>query len=226
MDASLRLPAPPRPASKPLLTLGVVCGHGLLLWALVQLGVVQRVVQAAQPLAVRLVSTPEAPRPVERLPEPPRPQPPAAVALVVPAVTIDTPQVASPREAPAVEVVAAPAPPAPSVVAVAPPAPPAPPPAAAPVRVDMSQLRYRVEPPVALPRLSRRLRETGTVVLHVVIDTQGVPRSVTLRQSSGFARLDEQALSAMRQARFVPCTENGRPVECEANAPIAYELEN
>ena len=79
---------------------------------------------------------------------------------------------------------------------------------------------------VQVPRLSRRARESGTVLLHVVVDVQGLPRSVTLRQSSGHPRLDEQAVAAMRAARFVPCTDNGRAVECEADAPIVYELES
>ncbi|MCK7497523.1 MAG: energy transducer TonB [Comamonadaceae bacterium] len=92
--------------------------------------------------------------------------------------------------------------------------------------VPPSALRYLVEPPVAVPLASRRLRETGTVVLRVVVDVRGNPRSVTLRRSSGFPRLDEQALGAMRQARFAPCTDEGRPVECESDAPIVYELEN
>jgi protein TonB len=47
-----------------------------------------------------------------------------------------------------------------------------------------------------------------------------------LQRSSGFARLDEQALAAMRQARFAPCTEHGMPIECESSAALAYDLEN
>lgn len=228
MDTSLRLPDPPSARAKPMLTLGVVAGHAVLLWALLHLGVVEHVVRAAQPLAVRLVSAPDIPRPApERLPEPPRPQPPVALPIAAPPVAVETVvPVSVPREAPPVEAAPAP-PPAPAIaVAAAPPAPPPPPPVAAPQKVPASALRYRVEPPVAVPRLSRRLRESGTVLLHVVVDLQGLPRAVSLRQSSGFARLDEQALSAMRQARFHPCTHDGKPVECESDAPIVYELEN
>lgn len=228
MDAAFRLPTLPRSQAKPMLTFGVIAGHVVLLWALMHLGVVENVVRAAQPLAVRLVAAPDAPRPPpERLPEPPKPQPPVRVPLVAPPVVVETVvPVSVPRDAVPVEAAPAPQPAPAIVVAAAPPAPPPPPPVAVPHKVPASALRYRVEPPVAVPRLSRRLRETGTVVLHVVVDLQGLPRSVSVRQSSGHARLDEQALSAMRQARFIPCTADGKPVECESDAPIVYELEN
>ena len=67
--------------------------------------------------------------------------------------------------------------------------------------------------------------EAGTVQVRVVVDVQGLPRQVSLHRSSGFARLDEQALVAMRAARFQPCTDGGRPIECQAIAPLAYELD-
>lgn len=212
-----------------MLTLMVVAGHLALLWALLQLGVVDRVVQAARPLAVQLLNAPDAaPAPPARLPDAPRVPVPAAAPIPAPAVVLEAAPTAVPV-APAVAALtaatpepapAAPAPPV-TVAAAAPP-----PPATAPQKVPASALRYRVEPPVAVPRLSRRLRESGTVLLHVVVDLQGLPRSVSVRQSSGFARLDEQALAAMRQARFHPCTHDGKPVECESDAPIVYELEN
>jgi protein TonB len=87
-------------------------------------------------------------------------------------------------------------------------------------------LGYAVRPPIEFPPLSRRLREAGVVVLHVVVDTAGVPRSVSLQRSSGFARLDEQAIGAMRRARFHPCMDGGVPIECESDAALAYELED
>lgn len=200
--------------------------HIVLLWAAWQTGLIQRVAAQSLPLTVRLVSdaaavpapTPVTPRPPAATP-PPMPSLPAPVLEPAAAVAEASPAAA----APVVVVATAPAPPEPGAPATPRPAPV---PLPTPTRIEASALRYRVEPPVAVPRLSRRLRESGTVLLHVVVDTQGVPREVSLRRSSGFARLDEQALGAMRQARFVPCTADGRPVECESDAPIVYELEN
>lgn len=229
MDTALRPPPLPRHAPRPLATLAVLAGHAALLWALLQLAVVERLVQAAAPLVVRIVDAPSEAQPAPPLPAPPRQALPPAAPLAAPTVVVDAAPVVAPAALPveAAVVPLAPATPAPAPA----PAPTAvlaatPPPPAAPLRVPASALRYRVEPPVVVPRLSRRLRESGTVLLHVVVDAQGLPRSVSLRQSSGFARLDEQALGAMRQARFVPCTAEGRAVECESDAPIVYELEN
>lgn len=80
-------------------------------------------------------------------------------------------------------------------------------------------VQYLVLPPVEVPRLSRRAGESGVVWLRVVVDVHGTPAQVQLQRSSGHARLDEQALWAMRQARFKPHTENGIPIELEVTAP-------
>lgn len=84
---------------------------------------------------------------------------------------------------------------------------------------------YRVEPPVEVPRASRRAGESGVVWLRVVVDVHGRPAQVQVQRSSGHSRLDEQALWAMRQARFQPQTEDGQPIELEVTAPIEYTLE-
>jgi len=76
-----------------------------------------------------------------------------------------------------------------------------------------------------VPRASRRAGESGTVWLRVVVDRRGQPALVQVQRSSGHARLDEQALWAMRQARFQPHTEDGTPIEVEVIAPIEYLLD-
>lgn len=218
-------PAPPARARHRAFSGLVLAGHALAVLALWQLDVVQHAVREATPLMVRVVSPAPAPREVPQPvpPAPPRTLPPPLV-LAVPPVELDRP---TPPPVLAVQVVAPP--PAPVPAPSATPAPavhtPAPPPPAAPLKVAASQLRYLVEPPIEVPRASRRLREQGTVVVHVLVDVQGQPRDVRLARSSGFERLDQQALSAMRQARFVPCRADGQPVECEADAPFLYELE-
>lgn len=101
----------------------------------------------------------------------------------------------------------------------------APAPAAMPAprrQLAASAVRYLVPPPAEVPRASHRAGESGTVWLRVVVDTNGRPAQVLVHRSSGFARLDEQALWAMRQARFKPYSEDGRAVEVEVIAPIEY----
>ncbi len=50
------------------------------------------------------------------------------------------------------------------------------------------------------PRLSRVLGEKGTVLVEIQKDMAGTVRSPTITVSSGFARLDQSALSATQEA--------------------------
>ena len=75
------------------------------------------------------------------------------------------------------------------------------------------------------PRLSKRLGETGRVMIRVFIDEAGLAQSPQVNRSSGHPRLDAAALAAVRKARFKPYTENGRAVSGWAFIPLEFELE-
>lgn len=176
-----------------------------------------------EPLWVALV-TAEAPRPTPEPPLPrPRPMPaPPVPPLATPLPLPDLQPTATPLPAPAApppagEPVVAPAAP---VLAPPPPRPAPPPPPPRVLRAD--QVRYLVMPPAEMPLLSRRAGEQGVVWLRVRIDVQGRPSRIALHRSSGFSRLDEQALAAMTQARFAPQLEDGVAFEVEVIAPIEY----
>lgn len=204
----------------------IACAHIAIIWGLWQLSRTPLQALASPVLSVFLLPAADqstaTPAPSQR-PEPPRLSPlPAALPVALspePALNdgASAPTVAA---SPAVHVAPAPAAPAtPAAQQLAPPTPPA----AAPRRqVSASAVRYLSLPPVEVPRASRRAGEHGTVWLRVVVDTAGLPVQVSVERSSGFARLDEQALWAMRQARFKAHTEDGRAVEVEVIAPIEY----
>jgi protein TonB len=61
--------------------------------------------------------------------------------------------------------------------------------------------------------MSRRLGEQGSVRLRVLITTEGQAAKVELIQSSGFSRLDQSAIEAIRSWRFIPAQRAGRPIE-------------
>lgn len=232
---SARLVREPQAASAPLasesagdwqprrskrLLLPVLGLHAAMAWGLVQMGVVPLPKRPA-PVEVKLLSV-----------APPKASPPQAVRtpvvpqfqpLTVPPVEVPNIQVApSPVAATATET-----PPSRPVTIAASPAPAPVVPAAVhagPREVSASAVQYLQAPPIAVPAMSRRLGEKGTVVLRVLVDRDGLPRHITLHQSSGFSRLDEQALQAMRAARFKPHAENGEPVEMLVLTPIQYEL--
>ena len=67
--------------------------------------------------------------------------------------------------------------------------------------------------------------EQGKVVLRVLIDAQGVPQQVELKQSSGYERLDQQALETVQRWRFVPGKRNGVPEAMWNLVPINFVLQ-
>ena len=76
------------------------------------------------------------------------------------------------------------------------------------------------------PPLSRRMREEGRVILRVLVTAQGVAGRVEIRRSSGFSRLDQAALNAVRNWRFVPAKRGNTPIEMWYDVPIDFSLRN
>jgi periplasmic protein TonB len=200
--------------------------HGAAAWGLLQIDAVREAVGDAVPLFVELIAppAPEQPRPPEP-PAPPPPQPlpktpppPAPLIAAAPLPATTAPAFVAPeppREPAPPEAVAMAAEPAPT-------APPPPPPAR---ELPASAIQYLEPPAPAYPRASRRLGESGLVIVRVFVDADGMPRQLQVAQSSGFVRLDEAALEGVRRARFKPPTENGRPTAGWARIPIPFELE-
>ncbi len=190
-------------------------------WALMQLDPVRQAMHEAMPLMVDLLPPPPAPA---QLPPPPAPRqvmpPPEPVPLIA----------APPEPSPAPTVFEAPPveqpPPAP-VAIEAPPAPPAPPaPAPEPKTVPATAVTWLQPPAPVYPALSQRRGEAGRVIVRVLIDVAGLPRQIQVQESSGFARLDSSALTAVRATRFKPYTEGGVPQPVWVLVPIVFESEN
>lgn len=211
------------PRSRRLLLIGIAALHLLGLWGLSQVQDLRGKVARVAPVVVRLVAPAEPPKPL-------LPPPIAMPQLKSPVLTMIDPPLIAVATAPAPSPVfaAIPTPPPAPVPAQAAPTPVIPivqPPAPQIKQIPASAVRYLREPRMTVPLLSKRLRESGVVQLRVVVDVHGQPREITLAKSSGFARLDEQALQDMRSARFAPYTENGQPVEWEVIAPMSYEVD-
>lgn len=87
-----------------------------------------------------------------------------------------------------------------------------------------SEVDYLKIPEVRFPIAARRAREQGLVMLSVVIDGRGVVDRVTVFKSSGYQRLDEAAIRALRVARFRPYTRNGVAMAVEIRIPVEFSL--
>jgi periplasmic protein TonB len=79
------------------------------------------------------------------------------------------------------------------------------------------------EPPV-YPVESRRRGEQGEVLLLVMVTAAGTVESLSLRCSSGHARLDRSAMHAVRQWRFEAARQHGVAVPSETEVQVAFRL--
>ena len=75
------------------------------------------------------------------------------------------------------------------------------------------------------PLLSRRMGETGITLLRVELDEQGRVSAARVATGSGFARLDEAALAAVKTWRCNPAQKNGQPVRAVALQPFKFLLQ-
>ena len=82
----------------------------------------------------------------------------------------------------------------------------------------------RVEP--IYPPASRRAGEEGTVRIKALVDERGRPTQVEVAKSSGFAKLDEAALTAVRKWKFVAATDGTRPVTAWTQVAVTFKLTN
>ena len=90
--------------------------------------------------------------------------------------------------------------------------------------VQMATPLYWRNPPPRYPALARRRHYTGTVILEVLVDTNGLAGEVRVVRSSGYTLLDEAALEAVRRWQFAPGTEGGRPTAMRVKIPIRFRL--
>lgn len=79
--------------------------------------------------------------------------------------------------------------------------------------------------PPPYPSVSRRLGESGRVVLRVELDESGRVIEARVVDSSGFARLDSAALTAVRTWRCTPPRQDGHPVGAVALQPFDFTLD-
>jgi protein TonB len=160
-----------------------------------------------------------APVAMQSIAPPPKPTPPVHAKPKIQAKPKPTP---TPTPKPTPVAAPDPTPPAPA-------APAAPPAAAAPATMEISAPKNvsHVECNIAkpdYPSLSRRRGETGTAYVKFVVGLSGKLESIELKKSSGFSRLDDAALAAVRASACKPYLENGQPVRAAYAQPFDFNL--
>ena len=230
------LQSQPRLFHRALLLTGVLIAHFFLLYAVMQQmtpPVIQKTPQTAlQGVVIMPVALPT--KPVEPLPQPTPPKPvvhpkvqPQPIVQKTPvlppskkAITLEktvmvekteavvekvnpTPMV---NESPVVSNVKVEAVPEPEVTQP---------------RSDASGLN---NPSPQYPTMSRRLGEQGKVLLDVQILANGTVGEIKIKHSSGYKRLDDAALQAVKQWQFVPAKRGNQPIDYWYVQPISFSL--
>jgi protein TonB len=78
--------------------------------------------------------------------------------------------------------------------------------------------------PPTYPALALRRHDEGQVLLEVSVSPEGQPTAVTLRHSSTHDALDQAAIEAVRQWRFVPAMRNSVAVAATAEVPVDFRM--
>jgi len=203
----------------------VLALHGALLYVAMSYKLIPPP-QEAVTLFVNLINPPpkkEEPPP----PEPPKP-PPKKVELVKEKPIVRPPAPILVAEVPVTsetEPVAPPPPPQPIIET--PPAPAVEEPAKPAQPVMMSSELSLACPdrnPPTYPAISRRLGEQGQVKLKVELDEAGRVISARVAESSGYKRLDEAGLAAVKNWRCNAATRDGKAVRAFALQPFDFIL--
>lgn len=69
----------------------------------------------------------------------------------------------------------------------------------------------------------RKAQVQGNVLLSVIVDIDGRPKSIAVIRSLGHG-LDEEAIRAVRRWRFRPSQKNGQPVPVQMNVEVNFNL--
>ncbi len=70
---------------------------------------------------------------------------------------------------------------------------------------------------------ARKAKAAGNVLVYLQVDAQGRPTHVRVLRGIGLG-LDEKALEAVRQYKFKPALENGKPVPVEMNVEVNFQI--
>ncbi len=211
--------------------LAVLAGHGLLLWALIK-GLSALAPQPPEMVVMaQMIAAPVVAEEKQAEPEPPKPQPKVEPKVHKPQPLAVKPKKEQPKQA---ERVVAPAPekvasspvesPKETKTEVA---------SGAPNKGLESTAKVEVKPTLVgasnnlkpdYPPLSRRLGEEGTAIVFLEVQSNGRVGDARIHKSSGYPRLDAEALVAVRRAQFSPGSVNGVPVVMWVKQPIRFNL--
>ncbi len=88
-----------------------------------------------------------------------------------------------------------------------------------------SDAKHLNNPSPVYPRTALRLGQQGKVILNLLVLADGTVDVVTVKQSSGYQRLDNAAVRAVRRWRYSPASQNGQAIDYWYQQPIIFSLQ-
>ena len=92
------------------------------------------------------------------------------------------------------------------------------------MQLSQGQVQWVRKPSPSYPSISRKLNETGTVVVAVYFSKGGIAKRAEIAKSSGFDRLDRAAVDAVMRSQITPMTSGTDETVFVFNAPISFSL--
>ena len=168
---------------------------------------------------------PPAPPPPEKKPPPPKKTPPKPVVKKPPPIVQKAPDFAPVEPVSEPPPVAQPSSPSASSASTSATS------TQAPTHAEQfTEANYRANyahnPKPEYPTVAKSRGWTGKVLLRVQVSAQGTSDTVTVEQSSGHEILDESAVEAVKQWRFIPAKRGETPVASSVIVPIIFTLRN
>jgi protein TonB len=95
---------------------------------------------------------------------------------------------------------------------------------------DVRQVGGGVSSPVLITQVepefseeARKAKFPGNVIVNLIVDAKGMPQNVHVSQGVGMG-LDQKAIDAVKQYRFKPAMENGKPVAVYMNVEVTFQI--
>ena len=83
---------------------------------------------------------------------------------------------------------------------------------------------YLNNPAPVYPKMSRRQGEQGRVMLKVLVSENGTAEQVQLDTSSGYEKLDQAAIEAVKKWSFVPAKRSNQAISAYVLVPVKFSL--
>ncbi len=93
-----------------------------------------------------------------------------------------------------------------------------------PGTLQMAYPRYQLNAPPPYPGLARKRGQEGTVILQVLVNSEGRVDDLKIETPSGFAMLDRAAIKAVRKWSFEPGRRGKVKISMRVRVPVTFKL--